>query len=520
MESVRPATEVWSRLLGPYDDSGLADAIVQTVDQPLLVLTEDFVVAHANSAFYTLFNVEAGETLGRPLYELGNGQWDIPDLRRLLEDIMPERSVVEHYRVEHRFPELGKRVMILNARRLPPDGDRPEMILLAISDRTETEQARFELEGHAEFSDKLIDSIREALVILDWNLRVVQANRPFYETFQVSPGETEGRLIYELGNHQWDIPHLRHLLENVLPENNAFDDVEVEHEFETIGRRVMVLNGRRLDHLDFIILAIRDVTDHQRLKAEQQTLIGELNHRVTNVLANVDALAKRMLRNGGSLDEFGEAFENRIGAMARAQRLLVRAPDGDIDMPEILRLELEAHGAGEGSEYTLDGPAIMIPRHAVQTFAMAIHELTTNAAKHGALAWPEGRIDVMWRLQEGEDGETHVRFCWRERCPRIDTSPSRTGYGSRLLRSTFQQSLDGSSQLTLHPDGAEFVAKFKPPEDAGRQLLEPGRQVPMNADMDVILMKRVREGPSAPSIERPGASDLPDIALLIEPGDE
>ncbi|WP_287333503.1 PAS domain-containing protein [Mesorhizobium sp.] len=175
---------------------------MQTMDQPLLVLRYDLTVEEANSAFYRLFKVDTEETRGRLIYELGNGQWNIPELRRLLEEILPQQSVVEHYRLEHKFPEIGKRIMILNARRLPPEGDRPELILLVISDRTETEQARFELEGHVEFGEKLIDSTREALLVLDWDLKVVRANQPFYDAFQVSPDDTKGRLIYELGNRQ------------------------------------------------------------------------------------------------------------------------------------------------------------------------------------------------------------------------------------------------------------------------------------------------------------------------------
>lgn len=282
--------------------TGLAEAILQTMDQPLLVLRYDLTVEEANSAFYRLFKVDTEETRGRLLYELGNGQWNIPELRRLLEEILPQQSVVEHYRLEHKFPEIGKRIMILNARRLPPEGDRPELILLVISDRTETEQARFELEGHVEFGEKLIDSIREALLVLDWDLKVVRANQPFYDAFQVSPADTKGRLIYELGNRQWDIPRLRELLENVLPDNNAFDDVEVEHDFEHVGRRIMLINGRRLDHLDLILLAIRDVTEQRRMEKERETRVGELHHRIKNVLTTVDALVRRTLRDSGSLE--------------------------------------------------------------------------------------------------------------------------------------------------------------------------------------------------------------------------
>ncbi len=133
--------------------------------------------------------------------------------------------------------------MRLNARRLRREGGT-DRILLAISDETEREDLLFELEGRKEFAEKLIDSVREGLLILDWDLRVHSANKSFYEMFRVDPAETEGRPVYEIGNGQWDIPALRALLEDVLPENNTFDDFEVEHEFEHIGRRVMLLNAR------------------------------------------------------------------------------------------------------------------------------------------------------------------------------------------------------------------------------------------------------------------------------------
>src|SRR5512133_3294758 len=94
----------------------------------------------------------------------------------------------------------------------------------------------------SDFSDSIIDTIREPLIILDQDLRVVTASRSFYEFFKVKPDETEGQLIYNLGNDQWDIPQLRELLENILPDKTTFDNYEVEHDFLTIGKRVMLLN--------------------------------------------------------------------------------------------------------------------------------------------------------------------------------------------------------------------------------------------------------------------------------------
>src|SRR5580692_6127279 len=92
----------------------------------------------------------------------------------------------------------------------------------------------------------IVDTVREPLLILDTTLRVRSANRAFHQTFQVSSEETENRLIYELGNGQWDIPALRTLLEDIIPTSSPFNDFELEHTFPIIGRRVMLLNGRML----------------------------------------------------------------------------------------------------------------------------------------------------------------------------------------------------------------------------------------------------------------------------------
>jgi PAS domain-containing protein len=96
------------------------------------------------------------------------------------------------------------------------------------------------------FAESIIDTVRDPLLVLDGGLRVIRASPEFYRTFGVTPEETEGRLVYELGNRQWDIPpRLRAPLEEILPQSTTFRDFEVEHTFEHIGRKVMLLNARR-----------------------------------------------------------------------------------------------------------------------------------------------------------------------------------------------------------------------------------------------------------------------------------
>lgn len=256
----------------PANSPAFAEAMLETVDTPLLALDADLRVQVVNQAFLHLFRVTSEETLGCFLYDLGNGQWNIGELRSLLDDVLTHKDFVKDYRVEHTFPEIGARVMRLNAKRITRGG-RTDSILLAIADETERERLLFELEGRIEFADKLIDSVREALLILHWDLHVHSANQVFYDLFKVERSDTKGRLVYELGNGQWNIPELRRLLEKILPAEQSFDDYEVEHTFESIGRRTMLLNGRRLDHLNLIVLAIRDVTEQRA--AEQARLERE-----------------------------------------------------------------------------------------------------------------------------------------------------------------------------------------------------------------------------------------------------
>jgi two-component system CheB/CheR fusion protein len=116
-----------------------------------------------------------------------------------------------------------------------------------------------------EYAERIVDTIREPLLVLDAGLRVVSASRSFYQVFQVRPEETEGRLIYELSNRQWDIPELRELLEEILPQRYSFDDFSVTHHFETIGKRVMLLNAREVrpesDEERLILLAFEEVAE-------------------------------------------------------------------------------------------------------------------------------------------------------------------------------------------------------------------------------------------------------------------
>ncbi|GEM_PF-2972193 len=267
------------------DISAYSRSILETVGLPLLALDPRLTVEVVNKAFLSQFQATREETIGRPVYEIGDGQWDIPELRRLLEQIVERDSTIEDCRVEHDFERVGRRILRLNAKRIRRP-DEKECILLAISDDTERERLRHELEGRMEFSEKLIDSLREALLVLHGDLSVHSANPAFYRIFGGDPRETEGRPIYELGDGQWDTPELRRLLEDILPRRQSFDDYQIEHVFQGFGPRVLLLNGRRLDQLNLILLAISDTMEqltcevNRRDREARQNLLIDLNDRL------------------------------------------------------------------------------------------------------------------------------------------------------------------------------------------------------------------------------------------------
>jgi PAS domain S-box-containing protein len=138
----------------------------------------------------------------------------------------------------------------------------------------------------SEFAENVINTVREPLIALDQDLRVVKVSRSFYDFFKVKPEETVGRLIYNLGNKQWDIPKLRELLETILPQKASFDNYEVEHEFATIGRRVMLLNARQIQRAagkeQIILLAIEDITERKQAESQREAALEALRNSEEN----------------------------------------------------------------------------------------------------------------------------------------------------------------------------------------------------------------------------------------------
>src|SRR5580698_6085942 len=319
------------------DIQDYAQNIVDTVREPLLILDATLRVRSANRAFYQTFHVTPAETEGRLIYELGNGQWDIPDLRTLLEDIVPKSSVFNDFELEHTFPVIGRRVMLLNARKLQA-GHHGELLVLAMEDVTERRRSEDDLKAIETYAQNIVDTVREPLLILDTTLRVRSGNRAFYQTFQVSLEETENRLIYELGNGQWDIPDLRTLLEDIVPKSSVFNDFQLEHDFPSIGRRVMLLNARKLQaghHGELLVLAMEDVTERRRSEADLKA-IETYAQNIVDTVREPLLILDTTLRVRSANRAFYQTFH--VSSEETEHRLIYELGNGQWDIPDLRTL--------------------------------------------------------------------------------------------------------------------------------------------------------------------------------------
>ena len=297
-----------------------AENIVETVREPLVVLDSDLRILTANHSFYDTFKVTPEETIGNFIYDLGNRQWDIPKLRVLFEEILPHDTVINGYEVEHDFLDIGRKIILLNARQIFRETIGSHIILLAMEDITERKQWEAEVRDAREYAENIVETVREPLVVLNSDLKILTANHSFYDTFKVTPEETIGNFIYDLGNRQWDIPKLRVLFEEILPHDTVINGYEVEHDFLDIGRKIILLNARQIFRenigSNIILLAMEDITDRKQWEAEVRDAREYAENIVETVrepLVVLNSDLKILTANHSFYDTFKVTPEETIG---------------------------------------------------------------------------------------------------------------------------------------------------------------------------------------------------------------
>lgn len=200
-----------------------------------------------------------------------------------------------------------------------------------------------------------------------------------------------------------------------------------------------------------------------RATEERLTVVAaELRHRTRNLISVVGTIADNTLRTSNTFDDFRSSYHDRLEALGRAQGLLCRKKEGDrVTFDELIETELSAQPirAGDGGPVTLDGPkGVRLRSGAVQTLAMVVHELMTNAVKHGALNQPNGRLAIRWRLETaGEGGKPWLHLDWKESGVEMPPSGASTRQGRELIERALPYQFGARTTFALEADGIHCV---------------------------------------------------------------
>jgi two-component sensor histidine kinase len=324
-------------------------------------------------------------------------------------------------------------------------------------------------DGHA-LAHAIVDTIREPLLVLDKNLRVVVASRSFYTLFKMDQRDVEGRPVYALGNGQWNIPELRSLLDRIVPRHAVMDGFEVEQEYSGIGRRTMLLNARKVfyerDSNTTILLAIEDITARRvaerelaELLQQKETLLQEMQHRVGNslqIIASILLLKARVSQSEETRLHLREAHQ-RVMSVATLQQHLQGSGHGEAIAlgPYLSRLckTLTASMIGERGPISLEVHAEAGSASSDQavSIGLIVTELVINALKHAfsddkadgqiIVAYEAG--DASWKLTVSDNGIGK---------PGGALGKSRSGLGTSIVEALAKQ-LDARVEISPHLGG-------------------------------------------------------------------
>jgi PAS domain S-box-containing protein len=398
--------------------------------KPFLVLNGDLRVRTANRSFFESFRVSREQTENRLVYDLGNGQWDIPVLRALLDQVMSNSHPIQDFEVEHNFPEIGQRCMLLNARKFPPESSNPKLILLAIEDVTDHKLAKAALNNSGIRYRRLFEAAKDGILILDAKtLKIIDSNPFMTDLLGYSHDEFFGKQLWEIGLFA-DIEASQAAYRELQKDGFIrYDHLPLE---SRNGQKVeveFVSNVYAEDHQEVVQCNIRDITERCRLERQLADLdrrkdefLAMLSHELRNPLApilNAVQLLQRQADESSVQRKAHTIIERQVGQLTHLVDDLMevsRTLTGRI----VLRLEqVTVNGIVERAvetvrplidqhkhELTLSLPSDPIWLRAdAARLEQVVTNLLTNAVKYtneGGHLWLSAR-------QEGDQAVLRVR---------------------------------------------------------------------------------------------------------------
>lgn len=389
-------------------------------------------ILEVNRAFCALFGVAAEDALGQDPWS-----FVAPEARADMR-----RRAKEDYSLPYESTGLrtdGSRLSIeISARSIDYQGRRLRVKL--VRDLTAQKVAEAVLRHERELLQRILDTIPVMIAVYRPDTRVLQLNTAFERltgwTSEAARGLDLMALCYPEPTYREE---MRAYMASLEP---GWRDVAMT----TIDGRVLETSWANIRLSDDTYVGIGiDITERARADEHQQLLLDELNHRVKNILATVQSIARQTLSKDRPPAEAGDVFAERLRALSRSHDLLTAT---GFQGGSLLRL-VEGGLQAFTQRVVVQGEDIMLRPRAVQTLGLVLHELATNASKYGALSVPDGGVEVRWSTMD--DGR--LRLSWRERGGPQVRPPLRSGFGRRMIEGAVAHDFAGEATLTFAPEG-------------------------------------------------------------------
>ncbi|MBX3565310.1 MAG: PAS domain S-box protein [Sphingomonas sp.] len=374
----------------------------------------------------------------------------------------------EPYTIEYRIRRADtgeERALQSHGSRIDYDDGRPSRFVGVSFDITERQRAEEELRDSEARFRTIFEQANDYLITLTLDQRIASVNPAVVSALGYTEAEVLGRPVSDFMDPDQFAISLGALQQKLIRGGSTRLTIKVRAK----DRRELVweINSRLTTDAEGnptgIHAIARDMTEAKRAETHLRLLIDELNHRVKNTLAIVQGIAQQSLKGDRDAATSRRAFEGRLAALSEAHNLLTREHWGLVSMTQIISDAVRPHGGS--ARFTLDGPDLVIMPKTAISLALAIHELATNAVKHGALSEPQGKVTIRWARMRGE-GAPRLSLVWEESGGPAVQPPERRGFGTRMIERGLAAELAGSVTIDFRPQGVVCTVDAPLPEGA------------------------------------------------------
>lgn len=433
------------------------NALLQASKDAIYALSPSLEIKTWNRGAESIFGYAPAEIIGKSERDLCPAS-ELPALEELVRQVRERGAAVTVDAVRRRKDRTKIRVLLSMTPIRELDGRMIGYGVVA-HDVTERERAARQLRDAMARTSLALEAGRMGTFEIDLNTERCTWSDQVYAIYGLDKGSFEPTLesIYGIVH-----PEDRAVLVDCLEAAQRGGSFEVEFRVRHRDGRYIWVHSRGMVRFDAegkpqeLFGVVVDITERKEAERKQQLLVGELNHRVRNTLATVQAIASQTLRRAKSPEDFVQSFSDRIQALSRAHTLLTRTAWQGTELDSLIREQLML---GTGDRIRYQGPPVSLEPQTALQLALVLHELGTNARKYGSLSVPQGWVTVDWSIQQSAEGRM-LEIVWKERGGPTVSQPCSTGFGTLLIERSLQQGHGGESRISFDPEGVTCVIRL------------------------------------------------------------